>query len=288
MWPSGSGGRDAKDGGAAERPPGCSLQWISQCAARARHEDGRRRGLDLCKTAINAMRWDRGLLEAELGHMGFALRSSREDDLSSTYYCHVDNPANTTLPKGRSSIRWRRAAAASSSLYARSTTGFTLPEVSSGRMTAHAAAFVACDRASREKPLKLARLQIKSVTSIVVFRPAEYPNEVRTPPTARVASACPVRAPPTLSMTTSTPRPPVRRATPSVRLPAERSMTVSKPRARACSALAGLVVVEIAFAAPRARANWVTALPTAPPIAGARTVLPGSKPACVSVICAVR
>jgi len=45
----------------------------------------------------------------------------------------------------------------------------------------------------------------------------------------------------------------VRRATPSVRLSAERSMTLSKPRARACSALAGLVVVEIAFAAPRAR-----------------------------------
>src|SRR2546425_356572 len=51
-------------------------------------------------------------------------------------------------------------------------------------------------------------------------------------------------------MTTSTPRPPVRRATPSVRLSAERSMTSAKPRARACSALAGLVVVEIAFAAP--------------------------------------
>src|SRR5439155_1228905 len=71
-------------------------------------------------------------------------------------------------------------------------------------------------------------------------------------------------------------------------LSAERSMTSSKPRARACSALAGLVVVEIAFVAPCARANWVTALPTAPPIAGASTVLPGSKPACVSVICAVR
>src|SRR5437899_9382098 len=84
------------------------------------------------------------------------------------------------------------------------------------------------------------------------------------------------------------PRPPVRRATPSVKLSAERSMTLSKPRARACSALAGLVVVEIAFVAPCARANWVTALPTAPPIAGASTVLPGSKPACVSVICAVR
>src|SRR5437016_14557325 len=65
-------------------------------------------------------------------------------------------------------------------------------------------------------------------------------------------------------------------------------VTLSKPRARACSALAGLVVVEIAFAAPCARANWVTALPTAPPMAGARTVWPGSKPACVSVICAVR
>ena len=56
-----------------------------------------------------------------------------------------DYPSNTTRPKGRSSIKWRRASVASSSLYARSTTGFTLPEVSSGRMAAHAAAFVACD-----------------------------------------------------------------------------------------------------------------------------------------------
>src|SRR5207253_921361 len=199
-----------------------------------------------------------------------------------------DYPSNTTRPKGRSSIRWRRASAASCSLYARSTTGSTLPEVSSGRMMAQAAALIACDCANSEKPLMLACFQIKSVTSIVVSRPAEYPSEVRTPPRASVASACPVRAPPTLSMTTSTPRRPVRRATPSVRLSAERSMTLSKPRARACSALAGLVVVEIAFVAPCTRANWVTALPTAPPIAGASTVLPGSKPACVSVICAVR
>ena len=56
-------------------------------------------------------------------------------------------------------------------------------------------------------------------------------------------------------------------------------MTSPNPRARACSALTGLVVVEIALPAPCARANWVTALPTAPPMAGARTVLPGSKPA---------
>src|SRR3989441_6825156 len=107
-------------------------------------------------------------------------------------------------------------------------------------MMAQAAALIACDCANSEKPLMLACFQIKSVTSIVVSRPAEYPSEVRTPPRASVASACPVRAPPTLSMTTSTPRRPVRRATPSVRLSAERSMTLSKPRARACSALAGL------------------------------------------------
>ena len=35
----------------------------------------------------------------------------------------------------------------------------------------------------------LARFQIKSVTSIVVLRPAEYPREVRTPWGASVASA---------------------------------------------------------------------------------------------------
>src|SRR2546430_4096418 len=110
-------------------------------------------------------------------------------------------------------------------------------------MMAQAPALIACDCANGEKPLMLACFQIKSVTSIVVSRPAEYPSEVRTPPRASVASACPVRAPPTLSMTTSTPRRPVRRATPSVRLSAERSMTLSKPRARACSALAGVVVV---------------------------------------------
>lgn len=52
--------------------------------------------------------------------------------------------------------------------------------------------------------------------------------------------------------------------------------------------MAGLVVVEIALPAPCARANWVTALPTAPPMAGARTVLPGWKPAWVRVIWAVR
>jgi hypothetical protein len=33
-----------------------------------------------------------------------------------------------------------------------------------------------------------ARFQIKSVTSIVVLRPAEYPREIRTPSTARVVS----------------------------------------------------------------------------------------------------
>src|SRR5207249_11098492 len=68
----------------------------------------------------------------------------------------VHYPANTTLPKGRFSIRWRRASAASSSLYARSTTGFTLPDVNSGRMVAQAAALIARDCANREKPLMLA------------------------------------------------------------------------------------------------------------------------------------
>ena len=68
-------------------------------------------------------------------------------------------------------------------------------------------------------------------------------------------------APPTLSMTMSTPRFPVMRATPSARLSAERSMTSLKPRARACLALAGLVVVEIALPAPCARAKCVTAFP---------------------------
>src|SRR5437016_1871846 len=96
---------------------------------------------------------------------------------------------NTTRPKGRSSIRCRRASAASSSLYARSRIGFTLPELSSGKMVAHAAALTICDCANREKPLMLARFQIKSVTSIVVLRPAEYPSEVRTPWSASVASA---------------------------------------------------------------------------------------------------
>src|SRR5205807_4101105 len=69
------------------------------------------------------------------------------------------------------------------------TTGFTLPEVSSGRMMAQAAALIACDCANSEKPLMLACFQIKSLTSIVVSRPAEYPSEVRTPPRASVASA---------------------------------------------------------------------------------------------------
>src|SRR2546425_1035076 len=43
------------------------------------------------------------------------------------------------------------------------------------------------------------------------------------------------------------------------------------------------MIPPITFPAPCALANWVTAFPTAPPIAGARTVLPGSKPACVRV-----
>ena len=151
-------------------------------------------------------------------------------------------------------------------------------------MLAQAAALIAGDCANSENPLMLARFQIKSVTSIVVFRPAEYPSEVSTPLSATVESASPVSAPPTLSMTTSTPRPPVRRATPSTRLSADKSMTSSNPSARACFAFRELVVVEIAFAAPCARASCVAALPTAPPIAGASTVLPGTKPACVSVI----
>jgi hypothetical protein len=44
-------------------------------------------------------------------------------------------------------------------------------------MVAHATAFTASDCANREKPLMLARFQIKSVTSIVVLRPAGYPRE---------------------------------------------------------------------------------------------------------------
>ena len=100
-----------------------------------------------------------------------------------------DYPTNTTLPKGRSSIRWRRASAASSSLKVRSTIGFTRPEVSSDRIVAHAAALIACDCAKRLKPLIVDCFQIKSVTLIVVSRPAEYPREVRTPWCASVASA---------------------------------------------------------------------------------------------------
>jgi hypothetical protein len=66
------------------------------------------------------------------------------------------------------------------------------------------------------------------------------------------------------------------------------SLTCSYPKDFACFAFDMLVVVEIAYLAPCALASCVTAFPTAPPMAGARTVLPGSKPACVSVICAVQ
>ena len=51
-------------------------------------------------------------------------------------------------------------------------------------------------------------------------------------------------------------------------------MTSLNPSAFACSAFAWLVVLDMACFAPRARASCVTALPTDPPIAGARTVLP--------------
>src|SRR5207245_8391832 len=73
---------------------------------------------------------------------------------------------NTTRPKGRSSIRCRRASAASSSLYARSRIGFTLPELSSGKLVAHAAALTICDCANREKPLMLARFQPTQKTAL--------------------------------------------------------------------------------------------------------------------------
>ena len=87
-------------------------------------------------------------------------------------FVRVHQGVNTTLPKGRSSTRWRRASAAAS-LWVRSTIGFTRPEVSSDTIVAHAAARIAGECAKRLKPRMLACFQIKSVTSIVVLRPAE-------------------------------------------------------------------------------------------------------------------
>jgi hypothetical protein len=84
-----------------------------------------------------------------------------------------DHPAKTTLPNGLSSIRWRKASPASAKGWIRSTIGLTDPLVISGRASRHAAAIVVGDWANREKPAIRARFQIRSVTSIVVLRPAE-------------------------------------------------------------------------------------------------------------------
>src|SRR6267154_2333987 len=78
------------------------------------------------------------------------------------------------------------------------------------------------------------------------------------------------------------------RRTPSPRFSKKVSMTSLNPSAFACSAFAGLVVLDMACFAPKARANCVTALPIDPPIAGARTVLPSRKPARVRATCAVK
>jgi hypothetical protein len=95
--------------------------------------------------------------------------------------------------------------------------------------------------------------------------------------------------PTTPSMTTSTPLPPVSRATPSDSDSRDRSMTLPKPAARARSALSGRLVVEIASDAPSSRATCIEPIPTAPPTAGAKTLWPGWKSiSSVSVRYAVR
>src|SRR4029078_5279843 len=65
-------------------------------------------------------------------------------------------------------------------------------------------------------------------------------------------------------------------------------MTSLNPSAFACSAFAGLVVLEMACFAPKARANCVTALPTDPPIAGASKVFSAGKPARLRTLFAVK
>jgi len=55
----------------------------------------------------------------------------------------------------------------------RSTIGLMDPLTISGRMSRHAVAIAVGDWANREKPAIRARFQIRSVTSIVVLRPAE-------------------------------------------------------------------------------------------------------------------
>jgi hypothetical protein len=105
-------------------------------------------------------------------------------------------------------------------------------------MFRHAATIAIGDWANKEKPAIRARFQIKSVTSIVVLRLAEYLNVIRTPPRARLLNASLLTVPLMLSMTISTPLPSVIRRTPPGTPSADRSTRSSKQSSRALAAFA--------------------------------------------------
>src|SRR5215471_5204822 len=103
-----------------------------------------------------------------------------------------------TRPRGRPSIRYLIAFAASSSGNVLETMGTIRPELRSSVIVFHAS-----DRADRgwennRKLLMLAPFQIRLVTSMVVFLLAAYPNVVRLPSGARISSASLRICPPTI------------------------------------------------------------------------------------------
>src|SRR5262249_16621700 len=80
---------------------------------------------------------------------------------------------NTTLPNGRSSIRWRSAFAASPSGWTRSITGASAARSADEQAGAYARLIASGGCMNRLNPLMFDAVQIRSVRLIVDARPAE-------------------------------------------------------------------------------------------------------------------
>ena len=107
-----------------------------------------------------------------------------------------------------------------------------------------------------------ARLRATSSRSHSPTRLALRPTLTRRPSSASTLMFSASIEPPTWSMMTSTPRPPVLRSTASPQPASRVSTTSCAPSSRSACALAGVRVVAMTGSAPSWRAIWIAAVPT--------------------------
>src|SRR5215510_5792499 len=206
---------------------------------------------------------------------------------------HGWSTSRTIFPVCASLSMYLWASVSRSNGNVRSSTGLSAPLATASSRWAANRSLHASDssgvRVRNVTPMIDARLRAISSRSQSPTRPPLRPTLTSRALSAITRMLSASIGPPTWSMITSTPRPPVARITASTHLPASRVSTTSwAPSARSASALAGVRVVAITGFAPMWRAIWIAAVPTPDGPAVTITASPGRAAALVtSASCAV-